>query len=253
MNLFELPPPTRYDLNFTLFGIPVRVHPLFWVMALLFGGFAGGVLGMLSWVAAVFVSVLVHELGHAFLFRRFGIGSSVALHLAGGHTVPQPIPWGGRWAYIPLSPAQEALVSFAGPAAGFLLAGAVIAGVFAAGGNIIVGTLAGVVPLPIAFLPFGGNFLRNFVMDLLWVNLLWGAINLMPVFPLDGGNIVRRLMIKADPIDGARRSLWISTVAGAVLALVGFFLFRSIYMGLLFGYLAFLSYQTLRSGAGGEV
>ncbi len=250
MNLFGPPSPTRYDLNFTLFGIPVRVHPLFWVMALLFGGIAGDIPGMLSWIAAVFVSVLVHELGHAFLFRRFGIGSSVVLHLAGGHTVPQPIPWGGRWAYVPLSPMQEALVSFAGPAAGFLLAGAVIAGIFAAGGSIVVGALGGIVPIPIAFLPFGGNLLRNFVMDLLWVNLLWGAINLMPVFPLDGGNIARRLMIRADPIDGASRSLWISIAAGAVLAIAGFFLMRSIYMTLLFGYLAYQSYQSLRWGRG---
>jgi stage IV sporulation protein FB len=252
MNLFGPPPPTRYDLNFTLFGIPVRVHPLFWVMALLFGGIAGDVLGMLSWVVAVFVSVLVHELGHALMFRRFGIGSSVVLHLAGGYTVPQPVPWGGRWAYVPLSPAQEALVSFAGPATGFLLAGAVIAGVYAAGGTVVVGTLGGIVPLPIPVLPIGGVLLRNFAGDLLWVNLLWGAINLMPVFPLDGGNIARRLMIKADPINGARRSLWISTIAGAVLAAAGFFLFRSVYMALLFGYLAFQSYQT-RQGRGGEV
>ena len=170
-----------------------------------------------------------------------------------GYTVPQPVPWGGRWAYIPLSPVQEALVSFAGPAAGFLLAGAVIAAVLAAGGTIVFGALGGIVPVPIALLPFGAAFLQNFVGDLLWVNLLWGAMNLMPVFPLDGGNIARRLMIKADPIDGARRSLWISIIAGAVLAVAGFFLFRSIYMSLLFGYLAFLNYQSLRKGRGGEV
>ncbi len=250
MNLFGPPPPTRYDLNFTLFGIPVRVHPLFWVMALLFGGLAGDVLGMLFWVLAVFVSVLVHELGHALMFRRFGIGSSVVLHLAGGHTEPQPVPWGGRWAYVPLSPMQEALVSFAGPATGFLLAGAVIAAVLAAGGTVVWAALGGIVPVPIALLPFGAAFLQNFVGDLLWVSLLWGAINLMPVFPLDGGNIVRRLMIRADPIDGARRSLRISIVAGAVLAVAGLFLFRSIYITLLFGYLAYLSYQSLRWGRG---
>ena len=252
MNLFKPPPPTRFDLNFTLFGIPVRVHPLFWVMALLFGGIAGDVVGMLSWVFAVFVSILVHELGHALLFRRFGVGSSVALHLAGGHTEPQPVPWGGRWAYVPLSPLQEALVSFAGPAAGFLLAGVVVGGIFAAGGSMAFAALSGVIPFPIAVLPFGGTLLQILVMDLLWVNFLWGAVNLMPVFPLDGGNIARRLLIKADPWDGARRSLWISIIAGALLAVGGFILFRSVYMTLLFGYLAYLSYQSLHEG-GGEV
>ena len=33
MSLFQLPPPTRYDLRFTIAGIPVRVHPLFWLVA----------------------------------------------------------------------------------------------------------------------------------------------------------------------------------------------------------------------------
>jgi stage IV sporulation protein FB len=252
MHLFDPPPPTRFDLNFTLLGIPVRVHPLFWLMAVLFGGIAGNILLLAFWIAAVFVSILAHEMGHALAFRRFGMNCRVVLHLFGGFTAPQPIPWGGGWASVTLSPMQEALVSFAGPAAGFLLAGAVIAAVVAAGGSVVLGAVSGVVPVPIAIVPFGGMYLQNLVMDLLWVNFLWGAINLMPVFPLDGGNIARRLWIKADPWNGARRSLWLSIIAGGLLAVAGFLLFRSVYMSLLFGYLAFLSYQTLH-GRGGEL
>jgi membrane-associated protease RseP (regulator of RpoE activity) len=79
------------------------------------------------------------------------------------------------------------------------------------------------------------------------VNVFWGVINLMPVYPLDGGNVTRYALLKADPWNGIRRSLWISVIAGAILAAVGLILFRSLFMALLFGFLAFQSYQSLQS------
>ena len=82
---------------------------------------------------------------------------------------------------------------------------------------------------------------------LLWVNIFWGLINLVPVFPLDGGNVSRQLLLQADPMNGVRRSLWISVIAGALVAIAGLLLLRSIYMALLFGFLAFQSYQALQS------
>ena len=67
------PPRTGGDLNFQLFGIPVRVHPLFWLIAVLLG-ISGDPqpAEILLWVVAVFVSILVHELGHALTMRAFG-------------------------------------------------------------------------------------------------------------------------------------------------------------------------------------
>jgi len=75
-----------------------------------------------------------------------------------------------------------------------------------------------------------GRLLQPLVMSFLWINILWGLINRMTVFPLDGGNVARRLLIKTDPMDGARKSLWISAVAGALLMAAGFFLFGSIFI-----------------------
>ena len=74
MRLFEPPPPTRFDLCFTLFRVPVRVHPLFWLIAALFGGITGDLRTLIIWVASVFLSVLVHKMGHAPAMRRFGVG-----------------------------------------------------------------------------------------------------------------------------------------------------------------------------------
>lgn len=246
MLLFQPPPPTRYDLNFSVAGIPVRVHPLFWVIALLFGSSSGGIIQWLIWVVAVFVSILVHELGHALAMRQYGLSSSVILYWGGGLTVPESVRWGFGSASVSLRPNQEIFISLAGPFAGFLLAGLIMAGVAAAGGEVIVRMLFGMIPVPTAILPVGGMIPNLLVATLLWVNIFWGLINLMPVYPLDGGNVTRYALLRADPWNGIRKSLWISVVTGTIVAVVGLLLMRSVFIALLFGFLAFQSYQSLQ-------
>jgi len=246
MLLFQVPPPTRYDLRFNLAGFPVRVHPLFWLIAVLLGYSSGDLLQILIWVLVVFISILVHELGHALAFRRYGMSSQIVLHFAGGLTIPESTRWGSQWANVALGPNQNIFISLAGPGAGFLVAALVIAGVLLTGGSIITTRLLGFIPLPaLAVLPFGGALVSLFVTALLWVNIFWGFINLMPVFPLDGGSVTRNVLLQADPIDGIRKSLWVSVIAGALIALVAFFSLNSLYMAILFGFLAFQSYQSL--------
>ncbi len=246
MLLFQPPQPTRYDLRFSIAGIPVTVHPLFWLIALLLGS-SGDILLVPIWVAVIFVSILVHELGHALAFRRYGQRSQIVLHFAGGLTIPEPVYWGSGYANVSLTPNQHIFVSLAGPGAGFLLAGLVIAVVTALGGSVITTWLFGFIPLPLnARLPFGGQVLAVVVTMLLWVNIFWGLINLVPVFPLDGGHVSRNVLLQADPVDGVRKSLWISVIAGGLVAVAGFILFRSLFMALMFGLLAFQSYQALR-------
>lgn len=247
MLLFQVPPPTRFDLRFNLAGFPVRVHPLFWLIAVLLGYSSGNLIQILVWVAVVFISILVHELGHALAFRRYGVSSQIILHFAGGLTVPESTYWGSRWANVALGPNQNIFISLAGPGAGFLLAALVSLGVILSGGSIITTRLLGFIPVPgFAVLPFGGNELSLFVTALLWVNIFWGVINLMPVYPLDGGSVTRNVLLQVDPVDGVRKSLWVSVIAGALIALAAFFFLRSLYMALLFGFLAFQSYQSLQ-------
>ena len=250
MFLFQPPPPTQYDLRFSIAGIPVRVHPLFWLIALLLGS-STDLLQLPIWVFVVFVSILIHELGHALAMRRYGQPSRIILHFAGGLTVPEPVSWGSGWANVSLRPNQEIFISLAGPGAGFLLAALVVVGATISGGSIITNWLFGVIPLPVAALmPIGGRILSLLVTMLLWVNIFWGLINLLPVYPLDGGNVSRYLLLQADPIEGVRKSLWISVIAGGLVAIAGLLILRSIYMAFLFGLLAFQSYQSLQGRAG---
>jgi membrane-associated protease RseP (regulator of RpoE activity) len=247
MQLFQPPPSTRYDLRFSIAGIPVSVHPLFWLITLLLGS-TGDLLLIPIWILVILVSILVHELGHALAFRRFGQRSRIVLHFAGGLTIPEPVYWGTGYANVGLSPNQQIFISLAGPGAGFIFATLIIILVMVLGGSVITTRLFGFIPLPLnALLPFGGRFLSVMLSMLLWVNVFWGLINLVPVYPLDGGSVTRNVLVQADPIDGVRKSLWISVIAGGLVALASLIFLRSIFIALLFGLLAFQSYQSLQS------
>ena len=144
------------------------------------------------------------------------------------------------------------MISLAGPGAGFLLAGLIIVGVQLLGGSVANNYLFGLLPLPTsATLPFGGFTMSIFLTMMLWVNVFWGLINLLPIYPLDGGQVARNVLLMYDPIGGVRKSLWLSVIAGGLMALAGFVLFRSMYTALLFGILAFQSYQALQNRFGG--
>ncbi len=250
MFLFQVPPPTRFDLRFSVAGIPVRVHPLFWVIAILFGSSSRSVTSLLIWVVAIFVSILIHELGHAFALRRYGQGSQIILHFSGGLTVPESVSWGSGYANVAITANQQIFISLAGPFAGFSFAALVLAVSMALGGALIPNFIFGFIPFPVVLLPVGGEILNSFFMSLLWVNIFWGFINLMPVHPLDGGTVARYILIQTDPLNGLRTSLWVSVITGAAVAIAGLLFLGSTYMAILFGFLAFQSFQSLQGGAG---
>lgn len=241
MFLLQVPPPTRFDLCFSVAGIPVRVHPLFWLMAILFGSASGSPARLLGWVIAVFVSITIHELGHAFALRRHGQDSQIILHLTGGMTVH---------ASVAISSNQQIFISLAGPFSGFLFAALLLVVSIPLGGVIIPGSIFGFIPFPYVLFPAGWEILTSFFMNLLWVNIFWGLFNLLPVHPLDGGNVTRSILIQTDPLNGLRTSLWVSVITGAAVAITGLVFLRSTYMAIMFGLLAFQSFQALQGGAG---
>jgi membrane-associated protease RseP (regulator of RpoE activity) len=146
-----------------------------------------------------------------------------------------------------LRPIQEIAVSLAGPGAGFLFAALIAGAVTIAGGSILINWLFGIIPIPsVAFMPIGGRAVNLLVTMLLWVNVFWGLINLLPVYPLDGGHVARQGLLMADPVDGVRKSLWVSVIVGGVIAVAALLFLRSVYMALLFALLAFQSFQSLQ-------
>ena len=252
--LLAEPSRTSLDLSFTLAGVPVRVHPLFWLVAAFLGFSAGDPVFVVIWVAVVFVSILVHEFGHAFAMRRYGESPRVVLHAMGGLTMAEPTPWGRTLANVSPGGRQQILISAAGPGAGFVLAGLVLAVMIAAGLTLGVGTAFGLVQVSEGALQSTAvRYLDALIFSLLWVNVAWGVINLLPVYPLDGGNISRQLFLMADPLQGVRKSLWVSVGVGAAVAALGILVLNSVYIGLLFGILAFSSYGMLRGQGVGRL
>lgn len=240
------PPQSQYDLHFNFAGVPVRVHPWFWIITAVMG--ANGLqntpnagVTLLLWIAAVFVSILIHELGHSFAMRYYGAPSRIVLYSMGGLAIPYRGHRRDVWAQV--------AISLAGPAAGFALAGTIIAGLIASGVGLKV-----FVGLPYLLFvlhePLASVNLNELVDDLLHVNIYWGIINLMPIFPLDGGQAARAILEHLNPRDGLRQSLILSIATGAVVAYFAF-ANQQQYLALMFGYLAFTNYQMLQSFGGG--
>ncbi|NPC86749.1 hypothetical protein HPC49_52270, partial [Pyxidicoccus fallax] len=151
--------------HFHVAGFPVRVHPLFFLISFASGwGLLEEPARLALWMGIVFVSVLLHELGHALAFRRFGGTAAIELHGMGGTTTGSQEER--------LTHGQSAWVSFAGPGMGFLLGG-------------LVWVLSRYTPLGQQ-----GGLAGEAVRQLLWVNVGWGLFNLLPVQPLDGGHLL---------------------------------------------------------------
>lgn len=151
--------------QFSLFGFGIRIEMFFGLLAayVLFSFSPDYLAGALI-VGALGSSILIHELGHAFAFRRYGFESSIVLHGLGGYTAPVQ---GTR-----LTNGQDLVVSLAGPATQILGVG--VPALLISRQADLTGTASLV------------------VNALVWFNLLWGAVNLLPVLPLDGGNIFFR-------------------------------------------------------------
>ncbi len=196
-------------LRFRLGRIPVVIEPWFWVMALVMGSNLRGP-DILLWVGVVFVSILVHELGHAVASRAFGAKAWIRLHSFGGLTYPDRR----------LTRGQEVLMTLAGPFAGFALAGLVYLTQW---------------QFPWVMLSPRGGLLLSLAFT---VNLWWGLINLLPVPPLDGGHVALSL---AGP--RRERAVRIAAVAVSGLIVAWSLMQGSIYRALLFG---MLGYQNLQ-------
>ncbi len=177
-------------LQFRLFGFPIVIHWIFWLNTALMGGALGAdspeaFRSMLAWVLACFVSILIHELGHAFAMRSFGDRSvAIVLYAFGGFAR------GSRL----FTRSQDIQLTAAGP-------GLQIAFGLAVGWSMKI--------WPIRF-----DWLNQVASDFTEVSLFWALLNLAPILPLDGGRLCAAFLGRIRP------ALVISIVCAVVLAFV---------------------------------
>ena len=250
------PGQTAYDINFSFFGFPVRVHPAFFILPLLLGrGWVGEMnmgVGLVLIAFVFFVSVLIHEVGHSMAFRYYGIPSRIVLYWMGGLAIPGGSggSWGSSWGNRrsmsgSLKPNQHIVISLAGPIFGFLLAAALVGLVYATGGHIV---LWGIIPYPV----LDGTILASSAPLILLVkfgivlNVFLNLFNLVPIYPLDGGQVARQMMIQMDPHDGPRNSIYLSIAVAVLMALFCFIKLEDRFLGFFMGFMAWSNYQTLQ-------
>ena len=236
------PANTQADLKFRLLGIPVRVSPLFWVVAFLLhiGGREGvQPIDMLAWVAAVFVSVVIHEMGHALTARRFGHRPWITLHGMGGLA---------SYNSSHDSVGTRLKILAAGPGAGFVCAALEIGVFLAFGGQLIFMWYV----VPFASMPFHvPQFVGSFLFYLLYVNIVWGLFNLLPVYPLDGGQMTRVVWVKYNPWEGIRKSLILSIMVCIFMA-ISSLMEKNMFMVVMFGMMGYNNYQEYMAQAHGD-
>ncbi len=247
MVLLGEPPRTQFDFGFSLFGFPVRVCVFFWLAAVLLGQSAAslGAKFLLLWIAAMFLSILIHELGHAFAFRHFGVSSHIVLYHFGGLAIPDSLgsPWNVNTRAR--DPSSDLVISAAGPVAQMLGALALIV-IFNVGGFKVpvFGFVERILP-PQNGRPLPSEEIRLFLAFFINVSFFWALLNLLPVYPLDGGQIARNVLrMFVGSVQAIPYSLMLSVGAAALVAFWSFGRGDS-FIGLMFALLGYSSYQQL--------
>lgn len=204
-------------VHFRLFGIPVVIHPSMWVIlavlaVLCVGDPLQAPLAVLLFMMAGFLTLLAHEMGHAVVGRYLLKGeTNVYLAWLGGECFYEgPTPGRG----------ESLLLTVAGPLGSLALAPVVLLVM-----NLYLPSTADVLPaawdmvcwtMPremLQAMPVYGAMLLLFLLQL---SVWWSVLNLLPVYPLDGGRVLAHFM-------GSRRRMHTaSMVIAAVLSLAAF-------------------------------
>lgn len=240
--LVDCPQSRQAEWRFRLFGVDVTVKFWFWISTVFLA--VGRELDeVLIWVAVCFASILLHEFGHVFAFRLFGCDAEAVLYAWGGLAIPRRDVRG---------PAARFLVAVAGPAAGFCAVAVVMAAVHLAGATVLLQWHM-LLPVLWAVPALAGRAAAEtpshyhwylLANDLLYVNFYWGLVNLLPIYPLDGGHAARAILEQRDPWSGRRHSLILSVAAATLFAILGL-VEMNLYIVVLFGVLAISSAQSL--------
>ena len=207
-------------LSFNLFGIPVRILPWFWITMALIGGGLGAndslsILLVLIFMLAGFISIMVHELGHALTVRKFGLPTAITLQAFGGYA---SFPAGQ------LNRKQSFLVTAAGPALQFAL-------------GILLFIIYRMVPIP------DTSLLKALLFDLISISIIWAILNCLPVYPMDGGQMMAAVL-------GPKHAHFvhlISAVAAVLIGLAAYSYLQSILLPLFMAVFAWQNWQAFQA------
>lgn len=200
-------------LHFRIFNIPVHVQPWFWITLALIGGGLGAnssytMLLVAMFVLAGFISVLIHELGHALMIRKYGLPTEIHLIAFGGlATHPAGV----------LNRKQSFLVTAAGPGIQFAL-------------GVLCLIALNVVPVP------EESLLREMLFDLTLVSFVWSILNCLPIFPMDGGQMLAAIL---GP-QRRRTTYLIGMITAIVIGIFGYLVLHAILLAI---FMAFFAYQ----------
>jgi len=237
---------TPYDLRFRFLDIPVRIHPIFWVISALLGWRGHDLPMVVMWVGCVFVSILVHEYGHGLTAKAFGGTPSIVLWGMGGLCYTQSDRQ---------TPVQRLAVVLMGPGAGFILCALAMIG---------TSLIFGVTPrehletaAALLWIGPGSDTIRDkfpsglalqIYGNLVWINLWWGLVNLLPIWPLDGGRVSEILLSWYDRSRGVRWCHVLSLLVAGILAVVAAItLTDEWFFMIFFGYFALINFQVLQT------
>jgi len=187
---------------FRVAGIQLRIHITFLLIIgwLAFGYYAEGgsamALGRVIFVLLLFACVVLHEFGHAFAAKAFGINTPDITLL--------PIGGVARLERMPEEPVQELIIALAGPAVNLIIAFCLF---------LVIGTRGVLNPATVQ----GGDL----VAQLLMINVVLLLFNLLPAFPMDGGRVLRALL--ATRLSYARATQIAASIGQGCAFVFGFF------------------------------
>ncbi len=203
-----------------LLGVPVRFHFTF-ILLLVFlvvmglGNKQSGLIFAL-YILALFASVLLHELGHAWVGRQYGVRTlEIVMFPIGGVARLEKNP----------KPNQELWIALAGPFVNIVIAGVLLGYLFYRNHLQAIETL---------FDPTDSNLLERIALG----NLLLAGFNLLPAFPMDGGRVLRAILARFRSEDDATR---VAAWAGRMLA-IGMGLYGLLSMQFMLVFIAFFVY-----------
>ena len=217
-------------------GHDVRISPFFLLLLALFVfmglNSASDFFYQLMWAPVLFFSILLHELGHAFASKKCGFGTStIILHGFGGVAI-------NRRGHT--KPKDGMFIALAGPAVTLGLA------VVFLGGLLGYGALTGGESLTVL-----GHFLWLMVI----ANFFWLFLNLLPIYPLDGGQTLMHFFRKkgAHTNQATARTAKVSLIAIGITALLTLAVFQigGFFIIIIFAYLGYMNWQIMQQAQAG--